>query len=747
MSHFGEFIENPNAFMLDTGVDGLKNYFNPMYYLKYDSWSWHFSGMNYPYGEHLVFTDGQPLLSYTLKALQSMGLNVADNVPAIFNLLMFASILLGIVFLYKIARFYQLPEAFALPVAVIIGCFSPQLHRLAGHYALAYVCIFPLFWYLTLKVFPLSGRAQFKAVPSLILSMFLASLLHVYYVMIGSLWVLAYTLIFCLDHRKHKSIWGRSALVGLATALSPLLLFKGYLWLTDSVADRPSNPYGFFNHITYWEGVFLAQEGPVKSFLAQFADVRPVNGEGWAYVGFVGFLVLLFTLFRWGKYAARRKFGRMKLTSFPKKFHRSFWAAILILFFSFGWPFNWGLEFLLEGLGPLKQFRSLGRFAWIFYYVFGLYIALYFHSIYRLMSRKGLQRLAGSLWFLVLVFWGGEMWIHMKLRKERLKQYEHKNILEKPRFDYGEWLSELGKKPEDFQALLPVPTYFIGSEKFYAEFVDYYSTREGMSASYQTGLPLACGLLSRTSLSQTMDLLQVLNSSLLPKTLAIQYPDDRPLLLLGVSGVVLTNEEKSLLSKATLLSEKENIGLYQLDLDQIRYLGDSIRSEFEGQKDSLITLATNWYAEDSTWFHFDSFSEEASSIKSFGMKPAYQAEGPVEIFRGKVPRSGDWEASIWVEVLEDVDGFPNLLIQEYDPSGNLIHTLDGVTRFQVDTYKNFVMSKRNFGVSDHRNEFVISLTGKRISYKSLLIRPVNTPIFHPFSDQSLLYNNYYLEKE
>ncbi len=732
--------------MLDTGVDGLKNYFNPMYYLKYDDWSWHFSGMNYPYGEHLVFTDGQPLLTYSLKGLQALGLNVADNIPAIFNLFMFASILLGIVFLYKIARFYELPESFALPVAVIIGCFSPQLHRLAGHYALSYVWVFPLFWFLTLKVFPVSGGARFKALPGLVLALFMASLLHVYYVMIGSLWLMAYTFVFCLGNRKDISIWRRSALIGLGAALIPLLLFKGYLWLTDPVVDRPSNPYGFFNHITYWEGVFLAQEGPVKSFLAQFADVRPVNGEGWAYVSFVGFLVLLFTFFRWGKYAGRRKFGRMRLTSLPKKFHRSFWAAILILFFSFGWPFNWGLEFLLEVLGPLKQFRSLGRFAWIFYYVFGLYIALYFHSIYQLMSRKGLRRLAGSLWFLVLVFWGGEMWIHMKLRKERIKQYEHKNILQDPRFDYREWLAELGKKPEDFQALLPVPTYFIGSEKFYAEFVDYYSTREGMSASYQTGLPLACGLLSRTSLSQTMDLLQVLNSPLLPKTLPELYPDDRPILLLGVGGVNLTNEERALLGKAELLSQKENIGLYQLNLSQINYTGDSIRAEFEARKDSLSQLTPLWFAEDSTWFHFEAFSSH--TILGFSdMKSSYQAEGPVELFRGKFPHSGDWEVSVWLEVLGDVDGFPNLHIQEFDPSGKLIHTLDGVTRFQVDTYKNFTMSKRNVGVSDHRNEFVISLSGKRISYKSLLIRPVNTPIFHPFSDTSLLYNNYYLEKE
>ena len=563
--------------------------------------------------------------------------------------------------------------------------------------------------------------------------------------MIGSLWVMAYSLVYGLWKRKQRDQWIAVAWMGLTATLLPLILFKVFLWLTDPIADRPSNPYGFFNHVTYWEGIFLAQEGPIKAFLNQFADVRPVGGEGWAYVGFIGLLVLIFTFVRWGTSLRKRTFRRIRFRPLPNGFSFSLWAATLLLFFSFGWPFNWGLEFLLDWVSPLKQFRSLGRFAWVFYYVFSLYIALYFYMIYKLLAKNKLARLGGWVFFVVLLFWGGEMWIHLSLRKDRLKQYEHKNILETPRVDYPRWLEELGKEASDFQALLPVPTYFIGSEKFYAEFVDYYSTREGMSASYQTGLPLACGLLSRTSLSQTMDLLQVLSSPLLPKTLPSIYPDSRPLLLLGIDGVILTNEEKRLLSKAKLLDKRENIGLYQLSLNQLTYTGDSLRSAFESQRDSLIQLTPEWYAEDSTWFHFDPYSKEKPL--SFEFPPSFQDHGPVELYRGKMPKSGDWEVSVWVEVLQDVDGFPNLLIQEFDPKGNLVNTLDGVTRFQVDTYKNFLLSKRNFGVSDHRNEFVITLTGKKISYKSLLIRPVNTPIFHPFSEKSLLYNNYYLEKE
>ena len=485
-------------------------------------------------------------------------------------------------------------------------------------------------------------------------------------------------------------------------------------------------------------------EGPVEKFLDQFADVRPVVGEGWAYVGFVGFLVLIFSLFRWGRYLYLRNFHMLGLRSFPSGFHRAFWASMLLAFFSFGWPFNWGLEFLLDLVPPVKQFRSLGRFAWVFYYVFSLYMAIYFYGIFRLMRQKGLGKLGAWMLFTVFLFWGGEMWIHLQLREARLKQYEHKNILRKPRFEYADWLKELGKDAADFQALLPVPAYFIGSEKFYSEFVDYYSTREGMSAAYQTGLPLACGLLSRTSISQTAELLQVMASPLLPKPFLDRYSDSRPLLLLGVSGVVLTGEEQRLLDKADLLGSKGNISLYSLPLERIRSQGDSLRQQFLQQKDSLVQVADSWYATDSSWYYVQNMDNpNAAAFEELAMQSLNA--GKLELYRGKVPQTGDMEVSVWVKIQEDTDGFPNLLIQEYDLQGNLVNTLDGVTRFQTDTYKGFILSRRRFGVTDPGREFVITLSGRKISAKSLLIRSVADDLYRPLPQGGVMFNNYYIE--
>ena len=41
---------------LSEGGDGSKNYFTYLYHILYEK-GWHFTGMNYPWGEHISFTD------------------------------------------------------------------------------------------------------------------------------------------------------------------------------------------------------------------------------------------------------------------------------------------------------------------------------------------------------------------------------------------------------------------------------------------------------------------------------------------------------------------------------------------------------------------------------------------------------------------------------------------------------------------------------------------------------------------
>src|SRR4026207_243076 len=88
---FAPVVRHPNSYFFSAGPDGIKNYYIPAYYIRYDQ-GIHFSGMNYPYGEHSLYTENQFPISILLQFVQHHFYNVADKTTAIINLLMILSL-------------------------------------------------------------------------------------------------------------------------------------------------------------------------------------------------------------------------------------------------------------------------------------------------------------------------------------------------------------------------------------------------------------------------------------------------------------------------------------------------------------------------------------------------------------------------------------------------------------------------------------------------------------------------------
>lgn len=59
---------NPNSFLLTKQGDGLKNYYTTSYYIKYNK-GLSSSAMNYPFGEHVIYTDNQPFIGIILSLI------------------------------------------------------------------------------------------------------------------------------------------------------------------------------------------------------------------------------------------------------------------------------------------------------------------------------------------------------------------------------------------------------------------------------------------------------------------------------------------------------------------------------------------------------------------------------------------------------------------------------------------------------------------------------------------------------
>jgi len=736
----GSLLLRPNGYMLNNDGDGLKNYFTPAYYLRYDG-GLHFSGMNYPFGEHVVFTDNQPVISLLLSWLDEL-LPVWPQAVGIFNLLLFLSVPCCALLLYRIGRHYYLPKAYAVAVALLITFLSPQLYRFSGHYALAYLVFVPWLWWWLIRQSAAKSLLRWWLVWTAGVSLF--GLIHVYFILMGVVMTLAYQLVDQLIYGV-KPRW-KNLLLATAPALLPLLLFKLFLALTDAVADRPASPYGFFTYKAYWESLFMPPSGPVRAFIDRLIPVREVPGESVAYAGFFSFLVLIFSLVRLVQWGIKKRFRKWIHPALPARLNVATWAGMLVFFFSMGIPFTWGLDWLLEVLGPLKQFRSLGRFAWVPYYLFSMYAAVYLYLLYRLLKRHKLGRLGAWVAGFVLLFWAWEAGMHVEDTLGYLGKQQHENLFTQPQIDYVEWLESEQLAPGDFQAILPIPAFFIGSEKFIPEFPHPDASRQGFQAAFQTGLPLACGMMSRTSLSQSLELIQLMSNELIEKQILKRYPSDKPLLLLAIKDVVLSVNEQALLKKAELISSRGNVQLMRLELDSLRSRRQEVLQAWARRRDSLYLQPSGLYtSQDSVAVYFDAFDRQPASV--FGEETLKDDKGPLSIMDDTLAgvEAGRWmEWSLWVKADGKRDAFPVVIFRELDVHGKEVQRAELNPKFGMNIYGQWVRVQHQFKLQHPRHKINIYTSGIYPEVESLLIRPLDTEVFMPNAGgKELMYNNYY----
>src|SRR5690606_34331376 len=149
----------------------------------------------------------------------------------------------------------------------------------------------------------------------------------------------------------------------------PFIVFNGLIMLTDTHTDRMGTPAGFFDYYASWESILLPHDGPL-SFFVLFFGIDIGNWESWNYVGFstivFGF-IMKFYLIKKRKEISLKTIAKSELGMYMI-------AAYLVLLFAFCFPLKYDfLRWIVDLFGPLKQFRVLGRFGWIFFYVFTVF--------------------------------------------------------------------------------------------------------------------------------------------------------------------------------------------------------------------------------------------------------------------------------------------------------------------------------------------------------------------------------------
>ncbi|WP_026464079.1 hypothetical protein [Adhaeribacter aquaticus] len=759
---FRGVIFYPNDYLFAPYFDGIKNYYTFIYYILFDK-GFQFSGMNYPFGEHIIFTDNQPLFAYPIRLINTYLFDISDHLIGIFNYIILTSFLIGGIIVYAILRSCLLPNWYSLIAAVIIVFFSQQNVMFGpyyGAYALSYCWVIPLQWLLILKSYKTNRT---RSVLPITLVFFLIGFIHPYYYLSGLLLVV-FHLIF---NKKVFERYLKFTACQIFLAVAPIIAFKAFLFFSDASIDRPETPVGLTEFRGEVGDIFYPWNSFTAHYLQPILGFKKLTNNGYGYVGLVGTLCLVLTFINRFKYLIQKKVDNIFKPVLPFPLRLGLFPAIAIALFALGFPFKIGLEFLYDYLPFLKQFRVLARFLWIFYYLFSVYMAFYFYQLYRFLRIQGYPKLALLFLVFILIGWAIEAKINIAetaflvrqnnvadafigVKKENIKISEINKFndvfVELKNIRFKEILNTNGYNPEDFQAILPFPYFTAGSEKI--TFQPLKAMPIAMAASIQTSLPLINGMMSRTSLEVALKTIQLLSNNIIQKELIDYFPSDKPILLIVVKGD-LQYFEKDLIQKGELIFISNSLSLYKLPLSAFKENNiEKEYKEFLERKDSLYKTNVIYTTDSSSSYIYSGFNNNKSTKFLFTEGALTAKVGPLQLYKGLVPnvKSGNkqYVCSVWVN-LSAKSPLGNLKYIQTNELNQIVDSKDIAISNCIEIYKDWVNVSFSFKLQSPNNKIRIFIEGKDIIADEFLVRPSNHKIYMITPQKYVIFNNYFLQ--
>ncbi|MEO5906810.1 MAG: hypothetical protein ABIQ11_08790, partial [Saprospiraceae bacterium] len=336
-------------------------------------------------------------------------------------------------------------------------------------------------------------------------------------------------------------------------------------------------PYGIDSHTLTFETTFFPFIPPLdKAWVDILGRKEKPIYERQAYTGMIGLLLLPALVFF---------FFRKRDNDFMNTHVKAFFgAAIVSWLMAAGVIYQNGFKFIWEILPVLKQFRGLGRFGFPFYYLYTLCCSYLLWRVYLRLIEKELHTTGIYLLSAVALVWGFEAWLNLKAVAAPV--YKENKWVSDDKSDYVPLLQAAGYRPEDFQAILQFPLVAVGSETMGVA-RGFWTMREGIHASMETGLPMIDFSMSRTSVSQGMDIVELISTPYSEKKRA-KYLNEKPILLVCEEEFVIPAERKWI-DKAQKIGTYQSITLYSLPVTAFTTIENPLSDS------TKTTSCDNWF--------------------------------------------------------------------------------------------------------------------------------------------------------
>ncbi len=735
---FRHILRFPGRLVHELGGDGMKNYFSYMYHSMYGR-GWWFDGMNYPYGEHIMFVDGQPILTLTLSWLRQLWHFTPETLNVILNLLMLSAFFLAILYVYKILAKMDVPYWWAMLFAPLIVTLSMQNFRIFGLYGLSYACVVPMIFYWFLHY---HETGKWKYMLYLFLLSGIVMFLHPYQFALIIIWSVLYITGYLL---LIPSSWKQKlhqVIPIIVVLICGIVLLKSVLHFTDPVTDRPEYPHGLLSYGTTGVDIFTNAHSPYWAWLQEKRVVTGPMGndaQSYAYTGVVPILVIAGVLITALVFLVRRRTAGAGRLLFGVQPIWLFIAAGALLF-SMGVPFVWGMEWAYDYISSLRQFRFLGWFALLFYYVITVFSVV---VIYRL-SAKVVPRNQWARQLLIifpLCTWAYEAWgIEEKIFKRSTEgSYYYDFFYSKLEKDWSSFLNDNGYHASDFQAILHLPYHHVGSEKIWLSHA-IWGLCVSMKAAFQLQLPLVDANMSRSSWAVTFEQVKVGAGPYSYKALFHQAKDNRRFLLLKYDDDELTPDERYLFNHADSIGINSNLVVYALDPAQLAALE---KKEWKRIKTSSDTDSP---------YYYEPFAKRKDMHAIFGMGSKDAVSGKdTTIARIDVlnwPKDKLYEASAWFLVNNNDYRTPTMEMKLADASGTEINALKLICGEANDTHGMWFRPSKYFMLPEGCSELQIILNNtidiKWYKLDEIMIRAATDTVVMKDNRGRIMVNNHLL---
>lgn len=589
---FGSALKNINNTLFAPGGDGLKCYYCVKYHVKYDESLMRFDGMNYPFGEYVVYTDGMTPVANTLKVLKPI-IDLSDYTVAIINLIMLLSAVVGAVYLYLIFEKLKVKQLLAVPFAVGIIFLSPQWVRVLGHFSLSLHFFIPLIIY---HLLAFKENKSWWQVTWIAFATFVMMSMHPYYYPMSAVIVASFFLVYGALHQFQLKYVKKYGFQFLTLLVSPFLIFNVLIKIFDTSVNRTKLPWGFWEFQSNTTGLFFPFGKPYEEWAHKIADPLEVSWEGVAYVGLFAMLFFIvgvaFLFYRIFKDRSTAIFRSQRGVAIM-------FLGLVFLFgmmISFAFPFNMGLEDWLDRLGSIKQLRGIGRYAWLCYFALNI-IAL-------LILDRAIRNAKVALSILVVLPSLSILYVDgYYLIKDIPDKIQ--NISETwNKLPSDHWSNYVDMK--EYQCLVPFPYFHVGSENLGMNTPEEFKA-DIFTTSASCGIPTTGVNMSRTSIDQSNELIEMHQQPYrVPKVLD-QFNNEKPLLCVvklpegeAYLETLFENEEPEYTSEEIVLFSitpsqwKKSVEDYNVAMvEEIKDVYDSIPEDEVFSSDSSFFYISN----------------------------------------------------------------------------------------------------------------------------------------------------------